>query len=230
MTRPRASREFPRVPSSRSDHHGALRAVLGSARPSARLGRRLVSLPASSSRILKIYVTPDGAPSPALPVASRAPQADNRHTIVLVQPTKSKASRTFLDYEKISLAMDGARPTARAPIPAASPRKIGHPLAGRSILVASPRPRALIPFPLSPRPSFPSFAGVCQMFEKRLKEIYPNMRDITYDITDLYNYIDALGDLTCLVFEPSTNTYAPYNKEWVKKRAFQHLKRQAGQR
>ena len=122
LTRPRASREFPRVPSSRSDHHGALRAVLGSARPSARLGRRLVSLPASSSRILKIYVTPDGAPSPPLPVASRAPQADNRHTIVLVQPTKSKASRTFLDYEKISLAMDGARPTARAPIPAASPR------------------------------------------------------------------------------------------------------------
>lgn len=166
---------------------------------------------------------------PPLPVASRASQGDNRHTIVLVQPTKNKASRTFLDYEKISLAMDGARPTSRSPDPRGlSPS--GHPLSGRSNLVASPGLHALIPFPLSPHPSFPSFAGVCQMFEKRLKEIHPNMRDITYDITDLYNYIDALGDLSCLVFEPSTNTYAPYNKEWVKKRAFQHLKQQAGQR
>ena len=36
-------------------------------------------------------------------------QADNRHTIILVQPTGAKTSRTFLDYEKVSLAMDGAR-------------------------------------------------------------------------------------------------------------------------
>ena len=47
LTRLRASRDFRRVPSSLSDHHGALCAVLGSAGPSARRGRRLVSLPAS---------------------------------------------------------------------------------------------------------------------------------------------------------------------------------------
>ena len=66
------------------------------------------------------------------------------------------------------------------------------------------------------------------MFEKRLKEIYPNLKDITYDISDLYNYIDALADLSALVFDPSTNTYAPHNKDWVKKKAFAHLKKQAG--
>ena len=33
------------------------------------------------------------------------------------------------------------------------------------------------------------------MFEKRLKEMYPHMKDITYDIADLYNYVDALADL-----------------------------------
>ena len=30
-----------------------------------------------------------------------------RHTIVLMQPTSSKGSRRYMDYESISLAMDG---------------------------------------------------------------------------------------------------------------------------
>jgi len=28
------------------------------------------------------------------------------------------------------------------------------------------------------------------------------LRNITYDITDLYAFIDNLGDLSCLVFNP----------------------------
>ena len=38
------------------------------------------------------------------------------------------------------------------------------------------------------------------MFEKRLKQLNPNMRQITYDINDLYTYIDSLPDLSALVF------------------------------
>ena len=57
------------------------------------------------------------------------------------------------------------------------------------------------------------------MFEKRLKEMYPHMKDITYDIADLYNYVDALADLSAMVYEPKINAYLPYNKEWVKKKA-----------
>jgi len=69
--------------------------------------------------------------------------------------------------------------------------------------------------------------GVCGMFERKLKQLNPNMRDITYDVTDLYNYIDMLVDLTALVYEPNMNAYLPYNKEWIKKRAYTHLRRQA---
>ena len=76
--------------------------------------------------------------------------AMNRHTIILVQPTAGKASRTFADFETVPLAMD----------------------------------------------------GVCQMFEKRLKELNPSMRSITYDINDLYHYIDLLPDLSALVLAP----------------------------
>ena len=103
-------------------------------------------------------------------------QADNRHTIVLLQKTKNRSSRTFMDFEKTSLAMD----------------------------------------------------AVCSMFEKRLKEMYPERREINYDVSDLYNYIDALGDLSALVYEPNINAYAPQNKEWIKKKCFAHLKKQAG--
>lgn len=38
------------------------------------------------------------------------------------------------------------------------------------------------------------------MFEKRLKQLNPNMRQITYDINDLYTYIDSLPDLSALVY------------------------------
>merc|ERR1711934_1085382 len=96
--------------------------------------------------------------------------ADNRHTIILVQTTANKKSRTFMDFEKVSMAMN----------------------------------------------------GVCTMFEKRMK-------DITYDIADLYNYVDALADLSAMVYDPKLNAYQPYNKEWVKKKCFAHLKKQAGQ-
>lgn len=37
------------------------------------------------------------------------------------------------------------------------------------------------------------------MFEKRLKEANPNLRNITYDIADLYKYIEALTDMSALV-------------------------------
>jgi hypothetical protein len=80
----------------------------------------------------------------------------NRHTILLVQPTGGKASRTFADFETVPAAMD----------------------------------------------------GVCQMFEKRLKELNPQMRSITYDINDLYHYVDLMPDLSALVYSPGAPTRA----------------------
>lgn len=53
------------------------------------------------------------------------------------------------------------------------------------------------------------------------------MPKITYDIQDLYNFIDTHAEVAVLALEPASGTYAPYNKEWVKKKVYQHLKRQA---
>ena len=57
-------------------------------------------------------------------------------------------------------------------------------------------------------------------------DLTPTVRNITYDVTDLYNYIDALADLSALVYDPLTNGYQPFNKEWIKKKAYTHLRQQ----
>ena len=37
-----------------------------------------------------------------------------------------------------------------------------------------------------------------------------------------------LADLSCLVYQKSTNAYAPYNKDWIKEKIYILLRRQAG--
>ena len=103
-----------------------------------------------------------------------------KHTIVLVQTTASRATRTFHDYEGIGVAMDGAPlpPPARAPRAAA--RADSAELA-----------RA---------------AGICAMYEQKLKAQNPSHRNITYDISDLFFFVDSLGDLSCLGAPPRSGS------------------------
>eukprot|EP00164_Ancoracysta_twista_P005067 GFYU01006897.1.p1 GENE.GFYU01006897.1~~GFYU01006897.1.p1 ORF type:complete len:106 (-),score=33.39 GFYU01006897.1:210-527(-) len=98
-----------------------------------------------------------------------------KHTIVLIQYTPNRTTRTYHDYETVADAMN----------------------------------------------------GICQLYEQKLKNMNPNYRNITYDISDLFTYIDQLSDLSCLVFNPQVNSYVPYSKEWIKTRIYTHLKKQA---
>lgn len=41
--------------------------------------------------------------------------------------------------------------------------------------------------------------GICGLYERKLKELDPTNHDISYDIADLYNYIDGLADMSALV-------------------------------
>merc|ERR1711971_544475 len=54
-----------------------------------------------------------------------------------------------------------------------------------------------------------------------------NIPSITYDISQLFDFIDQLADLSCLVYQRSSNTYAPYNKDWIKEKIYILLRRQA---
>jgi len=100
-----------------------------------------------------------------------------KHTIVLIQFTQSRGTRSYNDYETVALAMD----------------------------------------------------GICRLYEEKLQKQYPNLRNITYDINDLNSYIDGLADLSALVYDPNINAYVPHNKDWIKARIFNHLKKNQAQ-
>ncbi|KAK8953380.1 hypothetical protein KSP40_PGU012152 [Platanthera guangdongensis] len=99
----------------------------------------------------------------------------NKHTIVLIQASQNRSTRTFMDFDSISQAMD----------------------------------------------------GLCGLYERKLKEINPTISNISYDITDLYNFIDGFADLSALVYDNTIHAFLPYDRQWIKQRIFQHLKRLA---
>ncbi|XP_061570584.1 enhancer of rudimentary homolog [Cololabis saira] len=69
--------------------------------------------------------------------------------------------------------------------------------------------------------------GVSKMYEEHLKRINPNSPSITYDISQLFDFIDDLADLSCLVYRADTQTYQPYNKDWIKEKIYVLLRRLA---
>ena len=68
--------------------------------------------------------------------------------------------------------------------------------------------------------------GVCKLFEEHLKRLNPSKPQITYDVAELFDFIDQLPDLGCMVFED--DRYAPDNKEWIKEKIYIMLRKQAG--
>ncbi len=67
------------------------------------------------------------------------------------------------------------------------------------------------------------------MFEDRLKELNPRMPNITYDISDLYRFIDTFPEVSALTQDPRSGQYTVNGKEWIKQRIYRHLRNQAGQ-
>uniref|UniRef100_A0A2K6G6N6 Enhancer of rudimentary homolog n=1 Tax=Propithecus coquereli TaxID=379532 RepID=A0A2K6G6N6_PROCO len=46
--------------------------------------------------------------------------------------------------------------------------------------------------------------GVCKMYEEHLKRMNPNSPSITYDISQLFDFINDLADLSCTGFQGSS--------------------------
>ena len=42
-------------------------------------------------------------------------------------------------------------------------------------------------------------AALCGMYEKKLRDVNPTVQNLTYDISDLFNFIDGMTDLSALV-------------------------------
>ncbi|KAK2160277.1 hypothetical protein LSH36_137g07063 [Paralvinella palmiformis] len=70
--------------------------------------------------------------------------------------------------------------------------------------------------------------GVCKIYEEYLKRTNPNSPSITYDISQLFDFIDQMADLSCLVYEKTSGKYVPHNKDWIKEKIYILLRKQAG--
>ncbi|PIO68831.1 enhancer of rudimentary [Teladorsagia circumcincta] len=69
--------------------------------------------------------------------------------------------------------------------------------------------------------------GICKIYEEFLKKQNPSMASITYDVSHLYEFIDKLSDLSCLILNTETCQYVPHNKDWIKEKIFVMLRTQA---
>ncbi|WMV40295.1 hypothetical protein MTR67_033680 [Solanum verrucosum] len=133
----------------------------------------------------------------------------NRHTIVLMQTSQNRATRTFMDYESISQAMDGDTSHSQMVTFMEACKTLSR------ICCYRPHDKK---------------EGICALYERKLKELNPAIREITYDISDLYNFIDGLADMSALVYDHSIQAYLPYDRQWIKQKTLQHLKKLASQR
>ena len=41
--------------------------------------------------------------------------------------------------------------------------------------------------------------ALVKMYEHKLRELNPGIQNITYDVSDLYNYLDSLHDVCAMV-------------------------------
>ncbi|TVU29291.1 hypothetical protein EJB05_20851, partial [Eragrostis curvula] len=120
-----------------------------------------------------------------------------RHTIILMQPSQNRASRTFMDYNSINHALDGM-------------------IIYRAFLMHLTHYNDKV-----------KKKGICGLYERKIRDINPMVPNITYDISDLYNFIDGLADISALVYDHSIQAFLPYDRQWIKQKLFQHLKKLA---
>ncbi|KAF1614508.1 UNVERIFIED_CONTAM: hypothetical protein FQV16_0016450, partial [Eudyptes robustus] len=68
--------------------------------------------------------------------------------------------------------------------------------------------------------------AVCKIYEEHLKKIKQRTK-VTYDINELFEFLDCLADLSCMVFDIQRNVYIPRSREWIKAQLFDLLRHQA---
>ena len=131
-------------------------------------------------------------PPPAATTARLSTQAAPRHTILLVQATASPTTRSYYDFESKTGALDGVvrifeehlkvRNSWRGRTRMRCPRATwcGGGSSSRRRLQRRRAPRA-------PRRAASS------------QKQNPRAVNITYDVQDLFDFIDTLGDISCLM-------------------------------
>ncbi|KAK8794611.1 hypothetical protein WA158_001592 [Blastocystis sp. Blastoise] len=67
---------------------------------------------------------------------------------------------------------------------------------------------------------------IIRIFERELKRLNPRLVNITYDINNIFQYIDSLSEITILINEYDNN-YKLFGKEHIKSRIYNLFNRQS---
>ncbi|OWA54212.1 putative Enhancer of rudimentary-like protein [Hypsibius exemplaris] len=69
--------------------------------------------------------------------------------------------------------------------------------------------------------------GICRIFELNLRKSMPGEGSITYDIRDLYDFIDRLEDICVMVSQEARGSqlYLPRGKQFIKEAIYELLLR-----
>ncbi|PRP80297.1 hypothetical protein PROFUN_11775 [Planoprotostelium fungivorum] len=68
-----------------------------------------------------------------------------------------------------------------------------------------------------------ALSGILKLFELHLSRGNPNRAQLSYDVQDVYRYIDSLKDFGMLVYEEKLNAYVPHDSQWAKSKLLAHL-------
>ena len=74
-----------------------------------------------------------------------------------------------------------------------------------------------------------AFDNICNLYETSLKAANPKATSISYDISDLYTFLDNFVDISILVYHEPVHGYLPRDREWIKKQLYTHLKGQTSE-
>ncbi|CAH1732685.1 unnamed protein product [Aphis gossypii] len=72
--------------------------------------------------------------------------------------------------------------------------------------------------------------GICGFYEACLMNLNPTVTTFTYEIIQLFDFLDNLTHISCLVYQPDTMMYVQLDKQMIKVELFIQLGCQTNQR
>ena len=54
------------------------------------------------------------------------------------------------------------------------------------------------------------------MYEQRLKLLNKEKEEVTYDVSELFSYLDSLKDIAAMVYNVNIKAYESKSREWIK--------------
>mmetsp|Transcript_47858 Transcript_47858/g.84253 ORF Transcript_47858/g.84253 Transcript_47858/m.84253 type:complete len:183 (-) Transcript_47858:17-565(-) len=68
--------------------------------------------------------------------------------------------------------------------------------------------------------------GICLMYEQAVKLHRSSEQSINYKVEELWQFLDELNDIACMVYDREGGDYHPNDRAWIKREVLEHLKGQ----